>query len=309
MTSALRGTATIILLLLNLCFWGVPVLTIGLLKLVTRGAARRRVIVIVTDLTARWVATNDAIFDLMLPTVWDIDGIGDMDRDGRYLIVSNHVSWVDIFVVLRVFHGRLAFPRFFLKRELAWFPIIGQAAWALDYPFMRRYTAEYLAVHPEKRGKDLETTRRACQRYRDLPVAVLNYLEGTRFSEEKRADQDSPYAHLLRPRVGGVAFVLACLGDQLDGVIDVTIAYPGHLTTTWDFVSGGIDRISVRARRFEIPTEFLNDRITEPGPERDNFKEWIEQIWREKDELLSRLTAPAPTATESLPARREIGRG
>lgn len=309
MTHTLRGTATIVLLLLNLGFWGVPVLTIGVLKLVTRGEARRRVIRIVADLTARWVGTNNAIFDLMLGTVWDVDGIGDVDRDGRYLIFSNHVSWADIFVVLRVFHRRVAFPRFFLKRELAWFPIIGQAAWALDYPFMRRYTAEYLATHPEKRGKDLETTRRACQRYRNVPVAILNFLEGTRFTEEKRVDQDSPHAHLLRPRVGGVAFVLACLGDQLDGIIDVTIAYPGHVTTAWDFVSGRIDRVAVRARCVDIPAEFLTDRITEPGPERDSFKQWVEETWREKDDLLARLTAPVRAATESPQARRESGRG
>lgn len=309
MRHALRGSMTIILLLLSLGFWGVPVLTVGLLKLVARGDARRRVILVLADLTARWVATNNAIFDLMLPTVWDVDGLIDVDRESRYLIFSNHLSWADIFVVLRVFHRRIAFPRFFLKRELAWFPIIGQAAWALDFPFMRRYTAEYLAAHPEKRGKDLETTRRACQRYREVPVAILNFLEGTRFTEEKRMDQDSPHAHLLRPRIGGVAFVLACLGDQLDGIIDLTIVYPGHVATAWDFVSGRIERVSVHARCFGIPAEFVTDRITEPGPERERFKQWIEQTWREKDDLLRRLTAPAPAAGESLQARRESARG
>ncbi|PYQ61237.1 MAG: acyltransferase, partial [Acidobacteria bacterium] len=129
--------------------------------------------------------------------------------------------------------------------------------------------------------------RRACQRYRHIPVAMLTFLEGTRFSEEKRADQESPFRHLLRPRVGAIAFVLASLGDQLDGIIDVTLAYPGGDVTMWDFVCGRVPTIAVRARRIVAPPEFFTAEITEPGPARDRFKIWIDSIWREKDALLS----------------------
>ena len=140
---------------------------------------------------------------------------------------------------------------------------------------------------PEKREEDLATARRACQRYRHVPVAILAFLEGTRFSEEKRVDQDSPYAYLLRPRVGAISFVLASLADQLDATIDVTLAYPGGDVTMWQFLSGKVERIVVRARRLDVPAEFLTARITEPGPTRDRFKEWIESLWREKDALLA----------------------
>jgi 1-acyl-sn-glycerol-3-phosphate acyltransferase len=295
----LRGAATTFLLLLNLFLWGTPVLLIGLLKLVTRGDTRRHIILFVVGVAEKWIVANNRIFDLMLPTVWDIDEVATVDPSGRYLIFSNHISWADIFVLQRVFQGRVSFPRFFIKSQLIWFPIMGQIAWLLDFPFMRRYSAEYLERHPEKRGKDLETTRRACARYRHVPVAILNFLEGTRFSEEKRVDQASPYKHLLRPRTGGAAFVLASLGDQLDGIFDVTIAYPGHLTTTWDLVSGRIERIAVRVRRLDIPRDF----------ERDHVKEWIESVWREKDALLSRLIAPVPAEATSPPARRETAQG
>jgi 1-acyl-sn-glycerol-3-phosphate acyltransferase len=237
----------------------------------------------------RWAGVNNRIFDLMLTTKWDIAGVDGLRTDAHYLIVSNHVSWIDIFVVIRAFHRHAAFIRFFLKRELMWFPIVGQASWALDFPFMRRYTPEYLERHPEKRGHDLETTRRACRRFRSIPVTILNFLEGTRFSRDKHADQDSPYRQLLRPRVGGIAFVLASLGEQIDAIIDVTIAYPSQDVTFWDFVSNRIARITVRARRLEVPRRFLTAEIVEPGPERDAFREWIENLWREKDALLEDL--------------------
>jgi len=233
-----------------------------------------------------WVGMNDRIFDAMLPTKWDIQGIDDLDPRGRYLIISNHLSWIDIFVLQRAFHGRAAFLRFFLKQQLIWFPIVGQACWAMEFPFMRRYSPEYLQRHPEKRGKDLETTRRAAQRYRHIPVSILNFVEGTRFTRDKQADQESPYRHLLRPRIGGIAFILASLGDLLDGVFDVTIVYPNHDVSMWDFVNGSIPQVAVRVRRVEVPPELMTAAVTEPGPERDGLKEWLDALWLEKDRVI-----------------------
>ncbi len=283
----LRALVTVLLLLLNLIIFGTPVVIVGIVKFAVhmtapRSRLRTRVILILSGIAEKWVGMNDRIFDWLLPTRWDIDGIPeDISRDRHYLIISNHVSWVDIFTIFRAFHRRAAFVRFFLRRQLIFFPIVGQACWALEFPFMRR--------RPEKREKDLATARRATQRYRHMPVAIAAYLEGTRFSEEKRVDQDSPYAHLLRPRVGAISFVLASLWDQLDATIDVTLAYPGGDVTMWQFLSGQVERIVVRARRLDVPPEFFTPEVTEPGPARDRFKVWIESIWREKDALLATL--------------------
>jgi 1-acyl-sn-glycerol-3-phosphate acyltransferase len=292
----MRGLVTVILLAFNTAVWGTAVVLAGVVKFVVhmtvpRSALRTRVMLVLAWLAEHWVAGNNAIFDRRLPTQWDVSGIDDdLSRDGRYLIISNHVSWVDIFVLYRVFHHRTPFIRFFLKRQLIYFPLVGQACWAMEFPFMRRYSPEYLKHHPEKRGKDLETTRRAAQRYRHIPVSILNFVEGTRFTEEKRADQDSPYEWLLRPRIGGFAFILASLGDQLDGVFDVTIAYPRQEVTMWRFVNGRIPRITVRARRIDVPPEFMTAAVTEPGPERDRLKEWVGGVWAEKDAIIGKVS-------------------
>jgi 1-acyl-sn-glycerol-3-phosphate acyltransferase len=269
----LRGLAVIILLLGNLLRWGVPVMLGGIVKFAVQLTApksrlRTRVILALASLAERWVAGNDRIFDRLLPTRWDIEGIGDdVQPSGHYLIISNHVSWVDIFVLFRAFHGRAAFIRFFLKHQLIWFPIVGQGCWALEFPFMRR----------TDRAKDLETTRRACQRYKNFPVAIANFVEGTRFSRRKRDAQQSPYRHLLRPRAGGIGFVFASLGNVLDATYDVTIAYPGREVTMWQFITGRVERIVVRARRVKPPASA------------DAVREWIDGVWREKDALLDRL--------------------
>jgi 1-acyl-sn-glycerol-3-phosphate acyltransferase len=291
----IRGAITIVLLTLNAMFWGGCIVLLGTVKFAIqitapRSRARTRVILMLAWLGSRWVAGCDGIFDLMLPTEWEISGIGDDVRpDGHYLIISNHVSWVDIFALF-AFQGRAAFIRFFLKSQLIWAPIVGQACWALEFPFMRRHTPEYLEKHPEKRGADLATTRKACQRYRNFPVAILNFVEGTRFTKSKRDEQESPYRHLLRPRAGGISFVLAALGDQLDAMYDVTLAYPpdGEVTM-WQFVSGHVPKIIIRARRVAPPTQFFDSSVTTPGPAREELRSWMDDLWMKKDEELSEL--------------------
>jgi 1-acyl-sn-glycerol-3-phosphate acyltransferase len=286
----LRGTLTSLLLFANLVLWGLPVLAGGALKLFLPRRARLAVTKGIAHLGECWVAGNGRIFDLMVDTRWEITGLEGVTYDGRYLILSNHLSWLDIFVAQRAFHGHAAFIRFFLKRELAWFPIVGQCAWALDFPFMKRHSPEVLGRHPEKRHEDLETTREACRRYRNLPVAILNYLEGTRLTPAKHLSQASPYRHLLRPRLGGIAFVLASLGDQLDATFDLTIAYPGGQFTIWDFVTNRVPRIVARIQRMDVPAEFCGEAVTRPGEVRDRFRLWIEQLWTRKDALLDELT-------------------
>jgi 1-acyl-sn-glycerol-3-phosphate acyltransferase len=292
----LRGVATFILLFFNLLFWGSLVLLGGVVKLLMpTKPSRTRVVRGLAWLAEHWVAGNNAISDMLLPTKWEITGIEGTRYDGRYLIISNHISWVDIFAVQRAFHSHAAFIRFFLKHQLIWSPILGQACAALEFPFMHRYSPEHLEKHPEKRGKDLETARRLCRRYRFIPVAILNFVEGTRFSRDKHADQDSPYRHLLRPRVGGVAFALASLGENLDAMFDVTVAYPRHDITMWQFATGRVERIIIHARRLDVPAEFLTSAVTEPGDVRERFKVWIDQLWREKDARLDALLQSSDT--------------
>ena len=288
-----RAVVTSILYSLNLLLWGTLILLGGIVRLAIPPRRRRWIILFLAWLADRWVEGNDRITDMMIPTRWEIEHVDGVNRNGRYLVLSNHISSLDILAIFRAFHGRSAFVRFFLKSELIWFPILGLACWGLEFPFMKRHKPEYLAKHPEKRGQDLETTRRAARRYAKIPVTILNFAEGTRFSERKRDQQQSPYRHLLRPRAGGVSFVLASMGDYLDAIIDLTVIYPGHQLTMWDFLCGRVPHIIVRARRIEVPPEFLDKAVTEPGPVRDRFKGWLDQLWKEKDELIERTVNEA----------------
>src|SRR3546814_15936748 len=91
---------------------------------------------------------------------------------------------------------------------------------------MARHTKQQIAKNPALKGKDIETTRKACEAFRDQPALILNSLEGTRFTEAKRQNQKSPYQHLVRPKSGGFSFTSSAQGEQLHALVDVPIVNP-----------------------------------------------------------------------------------
>ena len=295
--TVLRGCLVLVLLVSTTLLVSVPLLVIATVRLlVPLSRFRRGCSMTMLWIAERWTGMNQIVYHALLPTEWELELPSELTRQGKYLIISNHQSWVDIFVIFRTFHDRIPFVRFFLKQQIFWFPLVGLACWAMEMPFMRRYSPEYLARHPERRGLDLQRTRHACQRFSRVPVAVMIFIEGTRFTLEKHADQQSPYGHLLRPRLGGLSYVLATLGPQLTAVLDATLFYPDGEPTLWRFVSGQMRRIVVKVRQIDVPPELMNAQVTEPGPAREAFREWLHVYWLEKDRWLAQEAGRSDTS-------------
>ena len=252
-----------------------------------RRALSRLLIVIAES----WIRVNSAVFALLARTEWDIRGLDGLSYTRSYLVLCNHQSWVDIPVLQKVLTGRIPFLRFFLKSQLIWVPMLGVAWWALDFPFMKRYTRQQLEKRPELRGTDVIATRKACAKFRDMPVSVMNFVEGTRFTPHKHAAQASPYTHLLKPKSGGVAFVLDAMGDALHAVVDVTLRYPLGRPTLLDLLGGRVRRIEVRVRTFAIPDDMLGGDYENDPVYRERFQRWINGLWAEKDAQLAALEA------------------
>jgi len=234
----------------------------------------------------QWIAVNGILFALITRTRWRVDGLDGLDRRGWYLVLSNHQSWVDIPVLQKTFNRRIPFLKFFLKQKLKWVPVLGLAWWALDFPFMQRYTKHQLEAHPQWRGKDKQATRAACEKFRHAPVSVMNFVEGTRYTAAKHAQQQSPFADLLRPRAGGVAFVLEAMGDMFHSIVDVTIVYPGGRPTMIDLLANRIPEIRVHVRQLPIPQQFIGGDYENDAEFRERFQNWINALWMEKDALI-----------------------
>ena len=287
----IRGVLSLVVYALNTIACCTPLFIIAIVKLVlpikpVQNGCRR----VLTGIATCWIAVNNLNQRLFNGIHWDVEGLDNLDPKGWYMVVANHQSWVDILVLQNVFHRKIPFLKFFLKKELFWFPLLGQAWWALDFPFMKRYSRQFLKQHPHLIGKDLEITRRACEKFRSIPVSVMNFVEGTRFSQEKHARQRSPYNHLLRTKAGGLAFVLAAMGDKLQHLVDVTIAYPQGVGSFWDFVCGRVKEIRVRVKTLPINSELMGDYLQDPQFKRE-FQRWLNNLWHQKDQDLARMIA------------------
>lgn len=288
--STILGVLTLVLIFLNTVFWSCFLFPIVLLKLVIPlNSWQKLCAVVLVKIAETWIDTNHLIYALTLKITWDIRGTETLAKQGWYLVLSNHQSWSDVLVLQKALNHRIPFLKFFLKKNLIWMPMLGQAWWALDMPFMQRYSKSFLEKHPELKGRDLETTRKACEKFRTMPTSIINFVEGTRLTPEKHLKRKSPFRHLLPPKAGGVAFVLAAMGDQFQKILDVTIVYPEKQLNLWDLVSGRVHRIIVDVREIEVPRQMLQGDYLNDPQYQIHFQNWLNELWRAKDERIESI--------------------
>lgn len=220
---------------------------------------------------------------------WDYQINGELDKSHWYLMMPNHLSWLDIVLLIQFSAGRIPAPKFFLKKELIWLPFIGLGAWALDMPFMQRYSRAFVEKNPHLKGKDIETTRKYCKKFRSSPTTVINFVEGSRFTSEKHQQRDSQYKHLLPPKAGGIAFTLAAMGELFTNVLDVTILYPGSSGKPMlDMLAGNLTKVIVHVNVMPVDEAIVGDYF-ENETFKAKFQVWLNGVWQTKDRLIAQL--------------------
>lgn len=275
----------------------VPIILAGLVKLLLPvPLVWRKVSLFCNFMMYCWCEGLALLLHLNPWLKWDVQGLEGLSKKNWYLLVCNHHSWADIVVLCVLFRKHIPMNKYFLKQQLAWVPFIGLACWALDMPFMKRYSRAYLLRHPERRGKDVETTRRSCEKFRAHPTTIVNFVEGSRFTEEKRQQTRSPYQHLLPPKAAGIAMALNVLGSQFDKLLNVTLCYPENdRTPFFDMLSGKLTRIVVRVDMHPIQEELHGDYVNDKGFKR-RFQLWLNTLWSEKDVLIEKIKATTKNA-------------
>ena len=285
-----KGVLAVLCIVLN-TLWLFPILMVfAVIKLlVPTPSVRKGCTIVLNRIAWFWIGFNNVLADVLHNIEWDVRGAEGLSREHWYFVTCNHQSWADIPAIQHVLNSRIPLLKFFLKQQLIWVPLLGVAWWALDFPFMRRHTKEQIARRPELKGKDVEATRAACEKFRYTPVTIFNFMEGTRLTPAKHQSQNSPHKHLLRPRAGGTAFVLEAMGESLHTMLDVTIVYPDGKSGIWDYLCGRIQRIVVDIRTREIPHRFLGMDYENNREIRADFQRWVSQVWEEKDALIDEL--------------------
>jgi 1-acyl-sn-glycerol-3-phosphate acyltransferase len=277
-------------LTINTVVWIVPVMSLALVKLLIPLKSVRRVVSRWLMMMAEnWISGNRLILAGSGSRTWRADGVENLSRQGWYLVLANHQTWVDIVVLQIAFNRRIPLLKFFIKQQLVWFPLLGIGFWALDMPFMKRYSPSYLAKHPEKKGKDLEATRLACRKFEDTPTSVINFVEGTRFSAAKKVARNSPYRQLLPPRAGGVAVAISSMGETFDAIVDVTLVYPDNVPKFWDMICGERVTVTVDVRTRPIDAELLAGDYENDREFRRYMHRWLGAVWEDKDARIAEI--------------------
>ena len=284
--SALIGVTAFIFVLLNTLFWCIFLLSFAVLKLLLPIESWKifftKLIIFIGEC---WIFCNKAWINLLHKPKWKVNGFQKLDSKNWYLVTANHQSWADIFVLQSITNRNIPMLKFFMKDVLKWVPIIGLAWWALDMPFLKRYSKDQLEKNPKLRGRDIEQMKKSFGRYSRYPVSIFSFAEGTRFTEDKKLKQKSPYQKLLIPKTGGIALALSTM-PYIKSFINFTIKYDSEHRTFWKFLCGKMNDVTVEVEIIEIPESFFGNDYLNDESFRQEIKGWLNQIWLKKDKLL-----------------------
>ena len=293
---SINGILSTCFYFLNTVFWFIPIMVASFFKLIPLKQWQTWMSSIADKSASAWISVNRINQNIFSRTQYTLRKDPLLGPNSWYLVIANHQSWVDILVLQRVFNRKIPFLKFFLKQNLIFVPFLGLAWWGLDFPFMKRYSKAAIAKDPSLKGKDLETTKRACQKYENSPVSIMNFVEGTRFNKDKANStytQRLALKHTLAPKTGGIAYVLSAMGDRLSKLVDVTIFYPQGIPSYWDFVCGKVENIVVDINVTDINTllnekTFSSQYFTEPA-QKQIFQDWLNTVWKQKDDMIEAI--------------------
>ena len=282
------GITSITILVLNTFILSCLLIPLGIIKFFLPLTALKvlftKFIIKVGEL---WIFTNKIWVKALHNPKWQIIGKENIKSDGWTIATSNHQSFADIFLLQDITNRKMPMLKFFMKYVLIYVPVIGLSWWALDMPFLKRYTKKQLENNPELHGKDVREMKRALKHYALYPVTVFSFAEGTRFTIKKNLHQKSPFKNLLKPKEGGLATALS-LVNEIDSLIDFTIKFDTKKRSFWDYLCGRMNSVKVIIREIKIPAKFLNIDLLENKILRSEFKDWLHDIWNEKDTLIGK---------------------
>ncbi len=273
----IKGVFCFSYIVANLLFWLVPLIFLTLLKLLVSSEKFQGFLVTPMALIYRLaVWCDDLLLFHLMGIEMEVEGAPRNYPEKFYLIVANHQSWSDIFILQHLLGWRAPIPKFLVKKELMYLPVVNIVCLAYDYPLLHRGSMKGGVRSKGHLERDTRSLEKAFSRFIRYPASVINLVEGTRFTKQKASVQNSPYQHLLKPRAGGLAIIFSIPGVDVHTVLDVTIVYDCEGPTFWKFLCGKCRRVVVKVKEYGF----------EALPERRDFNSiatWINDVWEKKD--------------------------
>jgi lysocardiolipin and lysophospholipid acyltransferase len=155
------------------------------------------------------------------------------------IVLANHqqmpdITWLMDFAKRK---GRLGDLKWFVKDAIKWVPGVGWGMVFLDCLFVKRDWASDATTIAQTFERILQD---------DIPLWLVVFPEGTRFSPEKLAKADAfadeaglaRTEHVLQARTAGFVASVQGLRGHVDAIYDVTIGYEEGVPSLWQFIKG-----------------------------------------------------------------------
>lgn len=287
--SLIKGSIGYLSLFFVTLIFFVVLCPLGLLKKYTTNTnVKKYCLICLHKIGSAWITINFYTVKLLNRLDWQVQGaeqLISLPKDKWYLLIANHQSWNDVFILQFLFRNQLPFQKYFVKEQMRKFPVMGFVWESIDCPFLKRLDKDRIKNNPELVGLDLLEIKEKSKKFKLLPSTIVSFAEGTRFSAKKHAEQKSPYQYLLKPKAGGIACTLQELHREIKGIVDVTLVYPHHRTSLWDLYTGKLNKITAKIQFLPIPPwliEHYKNNI-DYQDYKDQFQSWLNDIWVEKD--------------------------
>ncbi|KAI9295177.1 acyltransferase-domain-containing protein [Neoconidiobolus thromboides FSU 785] len=211
--------------------------------------------------------------------------------DESAMVISNHRSWSDYYMINAVANRKnmLGHIRYFIKDSLKYLPFFGWGMYLMGMLFLKRDWS--------KDEKKIDATFGKLIRNKH-PVWLVSYLEGSRFSMSKciesqkfsQKNQLPVLNNVLFPRTKGFLISLSKLrNSHIEHVYDITMAY-SHRTKGFGVYPSIVDIHTLsHLREYQFHIHVRRFSINELPEEQEKLRQWIIQLFVEKDELLERL--------------------
>ena len=78
------------------------------------------------------------------------------------------------------------------------------------------------------------------------------------------------------------------LEAYIDTLTDITLIYRSSKRTFWDFLCGDMNEATVLINSFDIPNHLRGKDYSVDNEGREEFRNFLEEIWQKKDEAIER---------------------
>ena len=255
-----------LVVILNLGFWMFPLIGIAVIRALIGGfePLHNACSTLIELCYKTAAAINSAWMIHVVGVTFNVNGT--LPDHPTQVIVVNHQTWFDIPILQHVVTGQGPILKFLIKRQLVWVPIVGWICYALNFPRLNRGGGE------SAKRQDFKAIKSASSEMLKERGALLIFAEGTRITEAKHRNQNSPYKNLLNPRPGGLKIALETMPPDAPAV-DITINYNGGETNFWKCLHGANRNISIHIEQHNA-SEIIDAR------------QWLHDRWKQKDERL-----------------------